>query len=97
MPGAAALSSLPLATDTMGASKIHVFFFGGGQFGSAFLIFFLFIYFTLQYCIGFGIHEHESATGVTRVPHPEPPSQLPPHTIPLGHPSAPAPSTLCHA
>ena len=28
----------------------------------------------------------------TRVPHPEPPSHLPPCTIPLGHPSAPAPS-----
>ena len=27
--------------------------------------------------------------GCTRVPHPEPPSCLPPHTIPLGHPSAP--------
>ena len=32
--------------------------------------------------------------GCTRVPHPEPPSHLPPHTIPLGHPSAPAPSFL---
>ena len=32
--------------------------------------------------------------GCTRVPHPEPPSLLPPHTIPLGHPSAPAPSIL---
>ena len=30
-------------------------------------------------------------------PHPEPPSRLPPHPIPLGHPSAPAPSTLSHA
>ena len=30
----------------------------------------------------------------TRVPHPESPSRLPPHTIPLGHPSAPAPSIL---
>ena len=30
----------------------------------------------------------------TRVPHPEPRSHLPPHTIPLGHPSAPAPSFL---
>ena len=55
-----------------------------------------FIYFnwrkiTLQYCIGFAIHQHESAT---RVPHPEPPSHLPPRTIPLGHPSAPAPSIL---
>ena len=57
-----------------------------------------FIYFnwrliTLQYCIGFAIHQHESATGI-RVPHPEPPSLLPPRTIPLGHPSAPAPSIL---
>ena len=30
----------------------------------------------------------------TRVPHPESTSHLPPHTIPLGHPSAPAPSFL---
>ena len=35
--------------------------------------------------------------GCTRVPHPEPPSHLSPHTIPLGHPSAPAPSILYHA
>ena len=28
----------------------------------------------------------------TRVPHPEPSSLLPPHTIPLSRPSAPAPS-----
>ena len=32
----------------------------------------------------------------TRVPYPEPPSYLLPHTIPLGHPSAPAPSILYH-
>ena len=35
--------------------------------------------------------------GCTRASHPEPPSHIPPHPIPLGHPSAPAPSTLCHA
>ena len=35
--------------------------------------------------------------GCTYVPHPEPPSHLLPHPIPLGHPSAPAPSTLYHA
>ena len=35
--------------------------------------------------------------GYIRVPHPEPPSHLPPCTIPLGHPSAPAPSILYHA
>ena len=33
----------------------------------------------------------------TCVPHPEPPSLLHLHLIPLGHPSAPAPSTLSHA
>ena len=31
------------------------------------------------------------------VPHPEPSSLLPPHTIPLGRPSAPAPSIQYHA
>ena len=34
---------------------------------------------------------------VYMVPHPEPPSYLTPHPIPLGHPSAPALSTLSHA
>ena len=47
----------------------------------------------MQYCIGFAIHQH----GCTRVPHPEPSSHLPPHTIPLGHPNAPAPSIPYHA
>ena len=32
--------------------------------------------------------------GCTCIPHAEPCSHLPPHTIPLGHPSAPAPSIL---
>ena len=58
-----------------------------------FLLLLLLFFFTLQYCIGFAIHQHASATGV-HVSHPESPSHLPPHTIPLGHPSAPAPSFL---
>ena len=33
----------------------------------------------------------------TRVPHPKPLSHLPPCTIPLGHPSAPAPSNQYQA
>ena len=49
-----------------------------------------FLYFTVSYWFC-----HTSTWichGCTCVPHPEPPSHLPPCTIPLGHPSAPAPS-----
>ena len=35
--------------------------------------------------------------GCAHIPHPETPSILPPHTIPQGHPSAPAPSNQYHA
>ena len=68
-----------------------------------FLISFLkFIYFnwrliTLQWCSGFCHTLTWISHGCTCVPHPEPPSHLPPRTIPLGHPSAPAPSILYHA
>ena len=57
-----------------------------------------FIYFnwrliTLQYCIGFAIHQHESAMSVHMFPIVNL-LCLPSHTIPLGHPSVPAPSIL---
>ena len=55
-----------------------------------FFNFILFLNFTILYSfcqISKWIHHR-----YTCVPHPEPSSLLPPHTIPLGRPSAPAPS-----
>ena len=52
---------------------------------------------TLPYCSGFCHTLTWISHGCTCVPHPEPPSHLPPHPIPLDHPSAPSPSTLYHA
>ena len=69
----------------------------GGRFFFFFLIclFIYFFYFIILYwfCHTLTWIRH----GCTRVPHPKPPSHLPPHPIPLGRPSAPAPSTLYHA
>ena len=55
-----------------------------------FSFFFYFLNFTILYwfCHTSTCVHHR----YTRVPHPEHPSLLPPHTIPLGRPSAPAPS-----
>ena len=69
---------------------------------AVFILFKKFIHFncrliTLQYCSGFSIHLHESVKGVHGFPILNPPSHLPSHTIPLGHPSAQALSTLSHA
>ena len=62
---------------------------------------FLFVYFnwrliTLQYCGDFCHTLTWISHGCTCVPHPEPPSHLPPHAIPQGCPSAPALSALFH-
>ena len=48
---------------------------------------------TLQYCSGFCHTLTWISHGFTCIPHPDPPSYLPLHLIPLGLPSAPGPST----
>ena len=57
------------------------------------LFYYLFLKITLQYCSGFCHTLTWIIHGFTCVPHPDPPSHLPPHPIPLGLPSAPALST----
>ena len=52
---------------------------------------------TLHYCNGFCHILIWISHGFTCVPSHEPPSPLPPHPIPLGHPSTPALSILSHA
>ena len=47
----------------------------------------------LQYCSGFCHTLKWISHGFTCVPHPDPPSHLPLHPIPLGPPSAPGLST----
>ena len=62
-----------------------------------FILFFIFtlFYFTILYWFCHTLTWIRQ--GCTRVPHPEPCSHLPPHTIPLGHLTAPAPSIQYHA
>ena len=65
---------------------------------NSFLLFSPFIFIswrliTLQYCSGFCHTLTWINHGFTCIPHPNPPSHLPLHSIPLGVPSAPALST----
>ena len=77
---------------------LHLWWEHWGSINSYFEIFFSLFYIswrliTSQYCSGFCHTLIWISHGLTCVPHPEPPFHLPPHPIPLGHPSAPAPST----
>ena len=67
------------------------------SFFSLFFIYFNWRLITLWYCGGFCHTFTWISHGCTCFPHPDLPSHLPPHTIPQGHPSTPALSTLSHA
>jgi len=83
--------------DLQTASKLYAGIEGGMSSKPTFFfsIIIIIFYFTILYwfCHTSTCIRH----GCTHVPHPESPSHLPPHTITLGHPSAPAPSLLYHA
>ena len=88
------------ATGDMGSMPKLGRFPGGGNgstlqysfFFFKFYYYYYYFYFTILYwfCHTSTCIHHRC----TRVPHPEPPFHLLPHTIPLGHSSAPSPSFL---
>ena len=76
--------------------NINKYYFYGTD-GPFFKIYFNWRLITLQYCSGLCHTLIWFSHGCICVSHPEPLSRSPPHPIPLGHPSAPALSTLSHA
>ena len=95
-PGSIAIIYTCLSCFSWITRFLVAFLFSGGGVGASFF-FFNWRLITLQYCSGFATHWHESAMGVPVSPILNPPSHLPPHPTPLGHPSAPALSALSHA
>ena len=78
---------------------LDLFYFFSVMFYFSIWIFFPFVFIswrlmTLQYCSGFCHTLTWISHGFTCVPHPDPPSHLPLHPIPLGLPNAPGPSTF---
>ena len=63
----------------------------------AFFVFYILLFFLLYNIVLVLPYINMHPPWVYTCSHPEPLSYLPPHTIPLGHPSAPAPSFLYRA
>ena len=88
----------PIYLAWIGATGCHdLCFFFSQTFYFILIIYFNWRLITLQYCSGFCQTLTWISHRPTCVPHPEPPSHLPPHPIPQGHRSAPALSTLSRA
>ena len=68
------------------------FFYGLDYFYFLFFFHFFIIYLFFFVCGGFCHTLKWNSHGFTCVPHPDPPSHLPLHLLPLGFPSAPGPS-----
>ena len=64
------------------------FFFFWGPNNWCFYLFFIYFFICSGFCHTLKWNSH----GFTCVPHPDPPSHLPLHPLPLGFPSAPGPS-----
>ena len=73
----------------MESFRLYSFF--KAAFSFSFLIFYK-VFFLFFYCSGFCHTLKWISHGFTCVPHPDPPSHLPLHPVPLGLPSAPGPS-----
>ena len=71
---------------------LSFFFFAIYPMQFIYTLFFLILFFNFTILYWFCHISTWICHRYTRVPHPEPSSLLPPHTIPLGCPSAPAPS-----
>ena len=83
--------------EVMGLDAMIFFFFFAFHSMYLFTYFFYFISFNFTILYWFCHISKGSCHRYTCVPHPESSSLLSPHTIPLGHPSAPAPSIQYHA
>ena len=87
------MSQVPLSMDFPGKNTgVNCHFLLQEIFPTQDWTFFIFIFLNFFICSGFCHTLKWNSHGFTCVPHPDPPSHLPLHPLPLGFPSAPGPS-----